>query len=550
MRPDLLIIEAGRSQIVNAKRRDRESALLDLITSTLNSHHSVLMPVDPSSRLLELLVLLDQHWTFKLQPNPLQPLPPNQLWPYPLCLVSRTAQDMVNFARSLVEWMGGVVRDSGEDEVMEARKGRGRNKRGNFFNSEYGALDFRHVQFFSSPSELLQAHPLSRPKLVLAIPPSLSHGPSRWLFTTMANVEGNVVLLTSRGDDTTLARDLYDRWEKSQEESAKWGRGRIGHMQDLSGKLKIEMDSKVPLAGAELEAHLDAERLQKEKEAAQKAALDRSRRMLEADDLDSDSDSESEGGDDAADGIIITQADPDPEEQLQMSFDIFVKGQQTRVGRGVAGEMARFRMFPFLERRGRKIDEYGEGIDLGLWIRRGREIEEEGETEEVREKKRRKVEEEERQKAPPEPPSKFVSDNVKVDLKASVFYVDMEGIHDGQAIKTIISDLQPRRMIFVRSTEPATEALLSFFKTSNVTKDVYAPATGEEVKIGEQIASYSVVLGDSIASRLGSKWSKVSSQLNGDPCATTDSSSRDTKSLWSTARLLSRLAQPSPLSKR
>ena len=159
------------------------------------------------------------------------------------------------------------------------------------------------------------------------------------------------------------------------------------------------MDSKVPLVGAELEAHMEAERATKEKEAAHQAAVDRSRRMLEADDLDTDSESGSESGDHAADGIIIAQADPDPEDRLQMSFDIFVKGQQMRVGRGGAGpgEMARFRMFPFIERKGKKVDEYGEGIDVGLWLRRGREIEEEGETEEVREKKKRKVEEEEKQ---------------------------------------------------------------------------------------------------------------------------------------------------------
>lgn len=34
-----------------------------------------------------------------------------------------------------------------------------------------------------------------------------------------------------------------------------------------------------------------------------------------------------------------------------------------------------------------------------------------------------------------------------LDLKASVFYIDMDGMHDGQAIKTIISDLQPRKVV-------------------------------------------------------------------------------------------------------
>ena len=51
------------------------------------------------------------------------------------------------------------------------------------------------------------------------------------------------------------------------------------------------------------------------------------------------------------------------------------------------------------------------------------------------------------QKEPPEPPSKFVHDNVTLALQASVFFVDMDGLHDGQAIKTIIGDLQPRKMV-------------------------------------------------------------------------------------------------------
>lgn len=167
------------------------------------------------------------------------------------------------------------------------------------------------------------------------------------------------------------------------------------------------MNSKVPLVGEELEAHIEAERLQKEREAASKAAADRSRRMLEADDLDSDSDSESEGTPD--DGIIIARR-PDTananayagenEGTQQMSFDIFVKGQQMRMrgtgGTGYTDVMTRFRMFPFVTRMGRKVDDYGEGLDVGQWVRKGREIEEEGETEEVREAKRRKVEEDEK----------------------------------------------------------------------------------------------------------------------------------------------------------
>lgn len=147
------------------------------------------------------------------------------------------------------------------------------------------------------------------------------------------------------------------------------------------------MNFKVPLEGAELEAHLEVERQAKEKEAAQQAALDRqNRRVFEADDLESDSDSEADV--DAVDEGTNQQA----AEMIETSFDIYVKGQRVRGAQ--TGQ--RFRMFPFAERRGRKLDAYGEGLDVGAWVRKGREIEEEGETEEVREAKKRKVEEEER----------------------------------------------------------------------------------------------------------------------------------------------------------
>lgn len=398
-RPDLLIVEGDRSQVVNPKRRDRETAILDIVTSTLQSGNSVLLPCDASPRLLELLVLLDQHWSFKLNPAS-----KNSDWNYPLCLVSRTAQDMVSFARSLIEWMGGVVRESGTDDVV--MDGRNKNKRkkrqpANALGSEYGALDFSHVKFFSTPDDLLKAFPEDRPKMVLAIPPAMSHGPSRVLFSSMAQVPGNVVLLTDRGEDDTLARDLFNRWEDQQDDSAKFGMGKIGEVKTLEGDLTIEMDSKVALTGAELEAFQEEERLKKEREAAHQAALDRSRRMLEADDLESDSDSDSEAGD-GADGMdAITRTEGanafagDGEDVRTMSFDIFVKGQQMRTGRGAVGEMARFRMFPYIA-KGRKVDSYGEGLDIGQWVRKGREIEEEGETEEVREAKRRKLEEEEK----------------------------------------------------------------------------------------------------------------------------------------------------------
>jgi cleavage and polyadenylation specificity factor subunit 2 len=156
LRPDLLIVEAGRANMVNAKRRDREAALLgestgydhvtiltglETISQTLQSHFSVLLPCDPSPRLLELLVLLDQHWSYKIGENQHAYAQGRSVWVYPLCVVSRTAHDMVSFARSFVEWMGGVVANAaaGLDEELTTKRRRIRSGAG----ESYGALDFK-----------------------------------------------------------------------------------------------------------------------------------------------------------------------------------------------------------------------------------------------------------------------------------------------------------------------------------------------------------------------------------------------------------------------
>lgn len=92
--------------------------MLDTVTTTLSSRSSVLLPCDASSRVLELLVLLDQHWSFaRLK--------------YPICLLSRTGREMLTFVRSMMEWLGGTVskEDVGEDSGASGRNQKGKRKR-------------------------------------------------------------------------------------------------------------------------------------------------------------------------------------------------------------------------------------------------------------------------------------------------------------------------------------------------------------------------------------------------------------------------------------
>jgi len=113
-RPDLLVTDADRADVVTSRRKDRDEALIDTVTATLSSRSSVLLPCDSSSRVLELLVLLDQQWN-------------HHRLRYPICFMARTASEMLTFVRSMMEWLGGTI--SKEDVGEEGTGGRQEKKR-------------------------------------------------------------------------------------------------------------------------------------------------------------------------------------------------------------------------------------------------------------------------------------------------------------------------------------------------------------------------------------------------------------------------------------
>ena len=434
--------------------KEKVAGLLGLITRTLsNEGGNLLFPVDPSPRLLELLVLLDQHWAYQQAQSQFHRggqrggVQGRGVWNYPLCLVSRTGEEGVRVARSLMEWMGGTVAtDEGLGSAQDnARQGfgPGRRKRApppgapgsreEEAAGTVGALRFKHLRFYPSVTAYetdpaLQGMP--GPRCVLAVPMSMNYGFSRRLFATMAGDKGCKVVLTGRSESGTLAQELFERWNEVQIGDSRYGQGQVGvpirlteGEQGGTVKIKVVLNDKVALEGDELEAHLDAERMQKEKEAAALAAKERSRRMLEADDLESDSDDDDEEDEDGSGGPDDQAREDEPmmggpigatgtgagnpfmdtDDVRNTSFDIYVKGQQVRStgffkNAPVSSQagLARFRMFPFVERKGRRVDVYGEGIDVGAWVRKGREIEEDNESDEVKEAKRKQKEEEEK----------------------------------------------------------------------------------------------------------------------------------------------------------
>ncbi|KDQ64325.1 hypothetical protein JAAARDRAFT_116662 [Jaapia argillacea MUCL 33604] len=532
-RPDLLITDAERACVMSSRRKDRDAALIDTISATLTSRHSVLIPCDASTRVLELLVLLDQAWNFSRIR-------------YPICFLSRTGREMLTFVRSMMEWLGGTV--SKEDMGVEVGGGgkRDRNKRkggGDEDGDEDAlgafALRFKHLEFFPSPQALLHTYSSKDPKLILAVPASLSHGPSRVLFSDFASMPDNVVLLTSRSEEGTLGRMLFDRWNDAQRAEDKWDKGKLGNNVMMDGVMRLRMNSKVPLQGAELETFLQKERAVKEKEAAQQAAIQRTQRMLEADEddsdeEDSDEDEENEveraldgemdstpdfqgptagfvepgGGDGPGSRLKVSKANDDwgmgmDGDELgvtkHLSFDIYLKGnvsKATSFFKKEGGQNQRFRMFPYVERK-RRVDEYGETVDVGMWLRKSKVFEDEDEDKDSGLKKQA---EEEAKKAPEEPPSKFVTTEIEIQLACRLLFIDLEGLNDARAVKTIVPKILPRKMIIVHAPSDATDTLIE--SCSNIramTKDVYAPEVGgPPVQIGQYTNSFSISLSEEL----------------------------------------------------
>ncbi|GAA5910513.1 hypothetical protein JCM5296_003683 [Sporobolomyces johnsonii] len=510
-RMGVMVVGAQRAKVVNIKRIDRERKLLDLITSTMQSGGSVLLPTDPSARLFELLVLLETHWQFA-----------NLGAQFPLCLISRTGKEAVGFVRSLTEWMGGQI------------------------GGEKGAdiLKFNNLKVFASLEEISASIPPSVPKLILTVPATLSYGFARALFLDFARQPNNLVLLTGRSDPGTLARWLVDEvWDQEQEEGRRYGEGAVGKEVKMDQVIELEMRRKVYLEGDELEAHLAAEREAADLVAKQQAALERSRRMLHADAGESDSDSDpSDAEDDVAEEMGGSTSEPAAptirrrtggftggagawDEFLDsdalagsaggMSFDIYVKGDYgvRKVAEGTG--LPRYRMFPVVERK-RRVDAYGEAIDVEGWLRRG--VEEDpmmaaggvvgmGKGPSVLGKRGREDEEEdEEEKAAeekPEPPHKYVVDKIEVHLQSLLFVIDMEGLSDGRALKTILPQINPRKLVIVDGSEDAVQDLASSCKAvTSMTHDIYTPTVGEKIVVGEETKNFSIRLGDSIMASL------------------------------------------------
>lgn len=166
MRPRLLILDASNTLYSHPRRKDRDETLRQCILRSLRRGGNVLIAVDTSGRCLEVAHFLEQCWLNQ----------DSGMMAYGLAMLSFVAFNVVDFAKSMVEWMSEKVMRTFEDQ------------RSNPFH-------FRHLQLCHT---LEQLDSVPEPKVVLASASDLCCGFTRQLFAEWADNDLNTIILTSR----------------------------------------------------------------------------------------------------------------------------------------------------------------------------------------------------------------------------------------------------------------------------------------------------------------------------------------------------------------
>uniref|UniRef100_A0A8C4QU89 Cleavage and polyadenylation specificity factor subunit 2 n=1 Tax=Eptatretus burgeri TaxID=7764 RepID=A0A8C4QU89_EPTBU len=287
-RPSLLITDSLNALYMQARRKQRDEQLLTNILETLRNDGNVLIAVDTAGRVLELAQLLDQIWRTK----------DAGLAAYSLALLNNVSYNVVEFSKSLVEWMS--------DKLMRCFE----DKRNNPFQ-------FRHLSLCHSLADLAK---VPSPKVVLCSQPDLECGFSRELFIQWAIHSRNCVIFTCRTSPGTLARKLIDN--------------------PTLRRVQLEVKKRVKLEGKELEEHLGRERVKKEEAKKQEQARE--------DDVDSSDESDME-------------VDGEHQSVVKTKHDLMMKNESTRKGSFFKQAKKAYPMFPFVEEK-IKWDDYGEII--------------------------------------------------------------------------------------------------------------------------------------------------------------------------------------------
>lgn len=430
-RPSLLITDAYNGQYQQARRRARDEKLMTNILQTLRNNGNVLITVDTAGRVLELTHMLDQLWKNK----------ESGLLAYSLALLNTVSYNVVEFAKSQIEWMS--------DKLMK-----------NFEGARNNPFQFKHVKLCHTLADL---NNVPSPKVVLCSTPDLESGFSRDLFVQWAPGPNNSIIITKRSSPGTLARDLIDNG----------GNGRT---------IDLDYSRRVDLEGSELEDFL---RTQGEK---QKPKLIPNR---EADLLSSDSE------DDLEMDIITGKHDIviRPEGRSTLGFfksnkrlHVMFPFHEEKIKYDDYGEIVQLDDYKILDSSGG--DHYShqameQDNKENLHIKQ-EDIKKEDNDEDISKIER---------------PTKVIQNKKTIEVNAQIQFIDFEGKSDGESLLQVLSQLRPRRVIVVRGSPQSTDYIANYCK-QNISARVFTPQRGETIDATTESHIYQITLTEALVSQL------------------------------------------------
>ncbi|KAK1581082.1 hypothetical protein Q3G72_002944 [Acer saccharum] len=363
---------------------------------------------------------------------------------YPIYFLTYVSSSTIDYVKSFLEWMGDSITKS-------------------FETSRDNAFLLKHVTLLINKSELDNAP--DGPKVVLASMASLEAGFSHDIFVEWASEVKNLVLFTERGQYGTLARMLQaDPPPKA---------------------VKVTMSRRVPLAGEELIAY-EEEQNRLKKEEALKASL-----------IKEEESKASHGPDnDLNDPMIIdtnnAHAPLDVVDPHGGGFrDIFIDGF-------VTPSISVAPMFPFYDTTS-EWDDFGEVINPDDYVIKDEDMDQaamnfggnmDG-----------KLDEGAASLMLDTKPSKVVSNELTVQVKCSLIYLDYEGRADGRSIKTILAHVAPLKLVLVHGSAEATEHLKQHC-LKHVCPYVYTPQIEETIDVTSDLCAYKVQLSEKLMSNV------------------------------------------------
>lgn len=241
-----------------------ERELVETVLAVLRRDGNVLLPADASGRVIELILVLQQHWEKQRLGETY-----NLVWLGPL--VPNTAE----FARCQLEWMS--------------------DRQGHAFDTQQShPLKLSAVHFFTSVTQLQSfMESNNNPTCVVASGLTLDHGPARDVFLLWADNPDNAIVFTDssqcylREQKSALSTNSAIVEDEDGERSSPWTAAgqlmvawtqakREGREMDDSVEVDVRVPQRAPLTGEELKRFLESEeqaRLLAQKEEEKRAIL-------------------------------------------------------------------------------------------------------------------------------------------------------------------------------------------------------------------------------------------------------------------------------------